>query len=58
VVGAVTLVDDEELQLASTHSIAAATADPAGAANRVTWVLRRSLSADWSREQMSFDSNA
>jgi len=36
VVGAVTLVDDEELQLASAKSIATATADRASAVSRAT----------------------
>jgi len=39
-VGAVTLVDDEELQLARTQSIAAAAVDRASAVSRVTTVDR------------------
>ena len=39
VVGAVTLVDDEEPQFARTRSIAAAAADRASAARRVTSVI-------------------
>jgi hypothetical protein len=54
VVGAVTLVDDEEEpQLARTRSIAAAAADRASAASRVTSVIESTSAAP--AALMSFD---
>ena len=53
VVGAVTLVDDEEPQLARTRSIAAAAADRVSAARRVTSVIESTSAAP--AALMSFD---